>query len=78
MGEISVPSNIHTIRDGRCGLSVLQDMDWGKLTIWRPTGRVPQPSGCAEVRSEKARLLDALIRAETAHVVPSLMPTRRP
>ncbi|MEQ3626230.1 MAG: sulfatase-like hydrolase/transferase [Celeribacter sp.] len=78
MEEIGVPPNIHTIRDARYRLSVLQDVDWGEFyDLDTDPGEFRNLWDAPEVQSDKARLMEALIRAELAHVDRSPMPTGR-
>lgn len=78
MDQLGVPPNIHSIRDRRFRLSVLQDMEWGELydlsadpgelrNLWDDPAHAP----------DKVRLLEMLVRAELAHVDRSPMPTGR-
>ncbi|OWU67534.1 hypothetical protein ATO2_14670 [Roseovarius sp. 22II1-1F6A] len=78
MDEIGVPPNIHTIRDARYRLSVLQDLDWGELyDLDTDPGEFCNLWDAPEVQSDKLRLMEELIRAELAHVNRSPMPTGR-
>jgi arylsulfatase A-like enzyme len=78
MDEIGVPPNIHTIRDGRFRLSVLQDMDWGELyDLDADPGEFRNLWNDPAHAGDKARLMECLIRAELAHVDRSPMPTGR-
>ncbi|MGP6089922.1 sulfatase family protein [Antarctobacter jejuensis] len=78
MDEIGVPPNIHTIRDARYRLSVLQDMDWGEFyDLDADPGEFCNLWDAPEIQTEKVRLLERLIRAELAHVDRSPMPTGR-
>lgn len=78
MDDIGVPPHIHTIRDGRYRLSVLQDMEWGELyDLEADPGEFHNLWDAAELQAEKIRLMETLIRAELAHVDRSPMPTGR-
>lgn len=78
MDEIGVPPNIHTIRDARFRLSVLQDIDWGELyDLEVDPGEFRNLWDAAEFQGEKTRLMEALIRAELAHVDRPPMSTGR-
>jgi arylsulfatase A-like enzyme len=78
MDEIGVPPNIHTVRDGRFRLSVLQDMGWGELyDLSADPGEFRNLWDDPAHGSDKARLMEELIRAELAHVDRSPMPTGR-
>ncbi|MEN8840265.1 MAG: sulfatase-like hydrolase/transferase [Octadecabacter sp.] len=78
MDAIGVPPNIHTVRDSRFRLSVLQDMDWGELyDLDNDPGEFHNLWDEADFAGDKTRLLEALVRAELAHVDRSPMPTGR-
>lgn len=78
MDEIGVPPNIHTVRDERYRLSVLQDMKWGELyDIDSDPGEFRNLWDDPNLAPEKSRLMERLVRAELAHVDRSPMPTGR-
>ncbi|MEM1363865.1 MAG: sulfatase-like hydrolase/transferase [Pseudomonadota bacterium] len=78
MDEIGLPPNIHTVRDARFRLSVLQDMDWGELyDLETDPGEFHNLWDDPEYLGEKTRLLEGLVRAELSHVDRSPMPTGR-
>ncbi|MEM6498263.1 MAG: sulfatase-like hydrolase/transferase [Pseudomonadota bacterium] len=78
MDEIGVSPNIHTVRDGRYRLSILQNMTWGELyDIDEDPGEFQNLWDDPKLAQEKARLMERLVRAELAHVDRSPMPTGR-
>jgi arylsulfatase A-like enzyme len=78
MDEIGVPPNIHSVRDSRFRLSVLQDVDWGELyDLETDPGEFRDLWNDPAARAERARLMEALVRAEIDHVDRTPMPTGR-
>ncbi|MEM8704327.1 MAG: sulfatase-like hydrolase/transferase [Pseudomonadota bacterium] len=78
MDEIGLPPNIHTIRDTRFRLSVLQGLEWGELyDLQADPGEFNNLWNDAAYQHIKASLLENLVRAELAHVDRSPMPTAR-
>ncbi|MEL6204672.1 MAG: sulfatase-like hydrolase/transferase [Pseudomonadota bacterium] len=78
MDELGISPNIHTLRDARFRLSVLQDMEWGELyDLEADPGEFRNLWTDPAYQSEKARLLESLVRASLAHVDRSPMPTGR-
>ncbi|MEM9435288.1 MAG: sulfatase-like hydrolase/transferase [Pseudomonadota bacterium] len=78
MDEIGVSPNILTVRDRRFRLSVLQDMGWGELyDLEGDPGEFRNLWDDPSYQSDKARLLEDLVRAQLAHIDRSPMPTGR-
>lgn len=78
MDGLNTPPNIHTIRDRRFRLSVLQDIEWGELyDLEADPGEYHNLWDAPEAQSEKVRLLEALLRSELAHLNQAPMPTGR-
>lgn len=78
MDEIGVSPNIHTVRDERFRLSVLENIGWGELyDLEQDPGEFLNLWDDPAFAVDKARLMEALIRAELATVDRSPMPTGR-
>lgn len=76
MEEIGLPPHIHTIRDARFRLSVLDALDWGELyELEADPGEFRNLWDDAEAQADKARLLEKLVRAEIEHGDRAPLPT---
>jgi len=76
--EIGISPKIHTIRDGRFRLSVLQEIAVGELyDLEADPGEFHNLWDDPAAAKQKARLMEALIRAELFHQDTSPMPTGR-
>ncbi len=78
MDENGISPNVHTIRDTRFRLSVLQDVAWGELyDLHADPGELTNLWDGPAYADVKARLMERMIRAELAHVDRSPTPTGR-
>ncbi|MEM6824935.1 MAG: sulfatase-like hydrolase/transferase [Pseudomonadota bacterium] len=78
MDALNIAPHVHSFRDRRYRLSLFEGVDWGELyDLETDPGELKNlwDDPCAS--AEKARLLEALVRAELAHVDQTPWPTGR-